>query len=211
MLPTDDDKDNVLSSCRYGDLDELQDYVKKFGPDSLAEVRDANGNSILHMVCGNGHIGELPSAVTFCSVGTPYLMFERCATDILDYLLPIIPASLLASQNNAKSTPLHWASLNSHLLIAQRLVGFPGPGVDLIDIKNAAGRSPLAEAELVGWEEGSKWLVQMMKLDAEVVGKEGDDEGATSRSLSEDVEVEIEDADGQMAKITISGGETKFA
>ncbi|KAF8234426.1 hypothetical protein L208DRAFT_837317 [Tricholoma matsutake] len=187
MLPTDDDKDNVLSSCRYGDLDELQDYVKKFGPDSLAEVRDANGNSILHMVCGNGHI------------------------DILDYLLPIIPASLLASQNNAKSTPLHWASLNSHLLIAQRLVGFPGPGVDLIDIKNAAGRSPLAEAELVGWEEGSKWLVQMMKLDAEVVGKEGDDEGATSRSLSEDVEVEIEDADGQMAKITISGGETKFA
>ena len=137
-----------------------------------------------------------------------YLIFERYITDVLDYLLPIIPTSLLARQNNAGSTPLHWASLNSHLLIAQRLVEFSGgPGIILIDIKNAAGRSPLTEAELAGWHEGAKWFVQMMKLDAEVVEKEGDAEECIDGS--DDVEVQIEDADGHLANLTISNGEAK--
>jgi hypothetical protein len=77
MPPTDDDKDDLLSSCRYGDLDEVQDFVKKFGQESLAEVRDANDNTILHMVCGNGHLGELPSAihiVIFCG----YALSDTC-------------------------------------------------------------------------------------------------------------------------------------
>jgi uncharacterized protein len=53
----------------------------------------------------------------------------------------------------------------------------------------------------------------MMKLDAEVVENEGDAEGATDGSddPSQDVEVQIEDADGRMAKITISGGEAEVS
>jgi hypothetical protein len=150
------------------------------------------------------------------SLGTFRLTRGRCTTDVLDYLLPIIPPSLLAAQNDAQSTPLHWAALNSHLPIVQRLVEFPGGhGVDLIDIKNAAGRSPLAEAELAGWDEGAKWLVQMMKLDAGIIENEGDAEESGvqegSDDLSPDVEVQIEDADGQMAKLTISGGEAKIS
>lgn len=58
MVLTDDDKDDLLLSCRYGDLDEIQEFQRKFGPESLADVRDANGNSVLHMVCANGHLGE---------------------------------------------------------------------------------------------------------------------------------------------------------
>jgi hypothetical protein len=81
----------------------------------------------------------------------------------------------------------------------------------LIDIKNAAGRSPLAEAELAGWHEGAKWLVQMMKLDAEVVENEGDAEESGVIDGSDDVEVQIEDADGHMSKLTISGGEAKIS
>lgn len=38
-------------------------------------------------------------------------------------------------------------------------------GVQLIDVRNAAGRTPLGEAELAGWEEGAQWLVQVMNLD----------------------------------------------
>jgi ankyrin repeat protein len=68
MAPTDDDNDDLLSSCRYGDLDDVQDFVKKFGQESLAEVRDANGNNILHMVCGNGHLGEHFIRRTSCCV-----------------------------------------------------------------------------------------------------------------------------------------------
>lgn len=133
------------------------------------------------------------------------LISAKCILDVLDYLLPIVPPSLLAAQNTAKSTPLHWAALNSHLSIVQKLVEFPGgPGIDLIDIKNTAGRSPLGEAELAGWEEGAKWLVQMMKLDADVQEGDATDEGG---GLTHDIEVEIEDAEGQVAKMTISSAD----
>jgi hypothetical protein len=89
------------------------------------------------------------------------------------------------------------------LHIMQKLVELPGgPGVDLIDIKNEAGRSPLGEAEMAGWQEGAKWLVGVMKLDTHEVKEEGDE----VIDDSQDVQVEIEDADGQVAKMTIGGG-----
>jgi ankyrin repeat protein len=123
----------------------------------------------------------------------------------LEYLLPIISPSLLGAQNNSGSTPLHWAVLNSHLTIVQKLIQFPeGPGIDLIDIKNNAGRSPLGEAECAGWEEGAKWLVQMMKLDAGDDSQEGPvDPSEDSVETSQDIHVEIEDADGQVASMTL--------
>ncbi|KAF9443993.1 ankyrin [Macrolepiota fuliginosa MF-IS2] len=183
-LPTSDEKDELLLSCRYGDLEDIHQFVQQFGQDAVAELRDENGNTALHMAAGNGH------------------------EDVLDYLLPITPPSLLSTQNNSGSTPLHWAALNSHLLTVQKLVQFPGgPGVDLIDMKNAAGRSPLAEAEMTGWDQGAKWLVEMMKLDLEQGGatEGGAGEGIGGSITEEDIQVEIEDADGQVAKMTIGG------
>ncbi|KAJ7686065.1 ankyrin [Mycena rosella] len=181
--PTTDEKDEFLLSCRYGDLDDVKQFVAQFGSDAAAEIRDDNGNTALHMLCGNGH------------------------ADLLDYLLPIIPPVLLSARNSSESTPLHWAAVNSHLDVVKKLVQFQGgPGIDLIDIKNAAGRSPLAEAELAGWDEGAQWLVQMMKLDPGGEAKEGevddagDDDGALNAA---GIEIEIEDADGQMAKMRI--------
>ncbi|KAJ7750149.1 ankyrin repeat-containing domain protein [Mycena maculata] len=192
MAPTTDEQDEFLLSCRYGDLDDCKQFVEQFGVDAVAAIRDDNGNTALHMVCGNGH------------------------SDLLDYLLPIVPPVLLSAQNTAESTPLHWAAVNSHLEIMKQLVQFQkGPGIDLIDIKNAAGRSPLAEAELAGWDEGAQWLVQMMKLEPGEV-KEGeveaddtpdpDPEGGDDAAIpAEGIEIEIEDADGQMAKMRIGG------
>lgn len=117
----------------------------------------------------------------------------------------------MASQNNSKSTPLHWAALNSHLPIVKKLVELPGgPGLDLIDIKNAAGLSPLGEAELAGWEEGANWFVKMMRLDE--TGKEdgsGDVNEDDENGSVPDIEVEIEDAEGKVAKMTISGNAPK--
>ena len=174
----DDEREELLLSCRYGDLDDVKVAVGKHGPAILDSTRDENQNTVLHMICANGHL------------------------DLLKYLLPLVPPSLLAAQNNAGSTPLHWAALNSHLEVAKALVEFPaGPGVDLIDIKNAAGHSPLAEAEFSGWEEGAKWLVEVMKLDPEGNGQETDD---TAVAGDQDVQVEIEDANGQVAKLSLS-------
>ncbi|EAU91192.1 cytoplasmic protein [Coprinopsis cinerea okayama7 len=169
--------DDLLLACRYGDLEDVEAFVKQHGPTALGAVLDDNKNTVLHMVSANGHL------------------------ELLKFLLPIVPPSLLAAQNNAGSTPLHWAALNNHLEVAKALVEFPGgPGVDLIDIKNEAGRSPLADAEFSGWDEGAKWLVEVMKLDPEAKGQETDDTVVDAQ----DIEVEIEDASGQVAKINIS-------
>ncbi|KAJ7072920.1 ankyrin repeat-containing domain protein [Mycena amicta] len=181
MAPSTDEQDEFLLACRYGDLDDAKQFISQYGAEAAAEIRDDNGNTALHMLCGNGH------------------------ADLLDYLLPLLPAELLAAQNNAQSTPLHWAAVNSHLDIVKKLVEFPGgPGVDLIDIKNTAGRSPLAEAELAGWDEGAQWLVQMMTLDDGVKEGEGEADDAQLDS-GQAIQVEIEDADGQVAKMTIGG------
>jgi hypothetical protein len=86
----------------------------------------------------------------------------------------------------------------------QKLVELPGgPGIDLIDIKNEAGRSPLGEAEIAGWQEGAKWLVQVMNLDTDEVKEEDGDEVIEGER---EVEVEIEDADGRVARMKISSG-----
>ncbi|CCM03944.1 uncharacterized protein FIBRA_06097 [Fibroporia radiculosa] len=176
-IPSNDEIEDLILSCRYGDLDDIQHFVDCFGPDHLNNARDDNGNTVLHMVCANGH------------------------ADALDYLLPIISPSLISAQNAAKSTPLHWAALNSHISVAQKLVQYPaGPGADLIDIKNAMGRSPLGEAENVGWEEGAKWFVKVMNLDE--VGK-GEEE-LQPVDEPDAIEVEIQDAEGQVAKMSLS-------
>ena len=139
-------------------------------------------------------------------------MISRCCfSDLLDYLLPLLSPTIISAQNHSGSTPLHWAALNSHLDIAQKLVQHPlGTGRDLIEIKNMAGRSPLGEAELAGWDEGAKWFVQVMNLNHEQEPEEleGECDAAplnTESGIDRDIEVEIQDADGQIAKMTISG------
>lgn len=59
-VPSNEEQAELLLSCRYGDLEDVQEFVKKFGPESLTKIRDDNGNTVLHMICGNGHSGESP-------------------------------------------------------------------------------------------------------------------------------------------------------
>lgn len=76
-----------------------------------------------------------------------------------------------------------------------------GPGVDMIDIKNTAGRSPLGEAEIAGWDDGARWLVQVMNLDE--VKEQAEEGEEPSIDPSQAIEVEIQDADGQVARMTL--------
>jgi hypothetical protein len=55
--PSHDELEELMLSCRYGDLEDVQAFVERYGWDPVAEVRDESGNTVLHMICGNGHIG----------------------------------------------------------------------------------------------------------------------------------------------------------
>jgi uncharacterized protein len=71
----------------------------------------------------------------------------------------------------------------------------------LIDIKNAAGRSPLAEAEAAGWDEGAKWMVGVMRLvDAGGAGAVAEEEEGPA-----DSQVEDQNQEGSAARISAEG------
>lgn len=59
--PTADDNEELLLSCRYGDLDDVRAFVEKFGAEAATAARDENGNTVLHMTCANGHEGNFPA------------------------------------------------------------------------------------------------------------------------------------------------------
>lgn len=63
---------------------------------------------------------------------------------------------------------------------------------------------------MIGWDEGARWLVQEIKLDETSQHDVSDNEEDSSMAMdtAQDVEVEIQDADGQVAEMTISGGAT---
>jgi uncharacterized protein len=100
--------------------------------------------------------------------------------DVLNFVLSNITGSLLQVANTSgQSTALHWAAVNSHLAVAKALVLHPGgPGPLLIDVHNAAGLSPLGEAELAGADEVAKWLVEVMTIEQKpIIGDENEVDG----------------------------------
>lgn len=110
----------------------------------------------------------------------------------MNYILPNISPSLLEVPNiSGRSTPLHWAAINGHLSTAQALVLHPrGPGPLLINPRNAAGHSPLTEAELAGAEDVAKWLVEVMVIDQDA------EETETSEASPEAVKMPTIGAEG---------------
>lgn len=57
--PSDEDKEELLLSCRFDELDEIKQFIQNFGPEILNDIRDDNNNTIIHMVAANGHTGML--------------------------------------------------------------------------------------------------------------------------------------------------------
>ena len=56
--PSEEIVDEFLLSCRYGELDEVKEFVEKYGKEAVVVAKDNRGNTALHMCCANGHVGE---------------------------------------------------------------------------------------------------------------------------------------------------------
>ncbi|TYJ58929.1 hypothetical protein B9479_000363 [Cryptococcus floricola] len=145
--PTQDQIEDAILASRFGDLDDLKAFVDEFGKEALAEGRDERGNSVLHMCCGNGHL------------------------DVLEYILPLVPSSLLTATNEAGSPPLHYAIMNNKTECVKKLVELPeeqGGGLPILKQKNANGRDAFLEScwsgegkeEVSGWIEGYLYRVE---------------------------------------------------
>ena len=56
-MPTEEEIEDVILACRYGDLEDVRQFVDTHGVVALADARDERKNSALHMCCANGHEG----------------------------------------------------------------------------------------------------------------------------------------------------------
>lgn len=96
--------------------------------------------------------------------------------------------------------------MNAHLETVQTLVRHPR-GANLIEIKNAAGRSAIGEAELAGWDEGAQCLVGAMTLEGapkeEETAEEVEDVDGKEKDPNRNVKIEIQDAEGRIAGMTL--------
>ncbi|EJT96996.1 hypothetical protein DACRYDRAFT_59950 [Dacryopinax primogenitus] len=171
--PSADEIEELLLSCRYGDLEDVRAFVEKFGAAAAAEARDDRGSNVLHMCAANGH------------------------EDVLSYLLPLMPPSLLTTPNTSLSLPVHWAALNRHLPILAILVSDTRiDGAHLIALPNGSGKSSLTVAEEEGWDEGASWLADKIEL-ALAVG-----EGETAEGVEEE-DVGEEPAEGEKMDVDV--------
>lgn len=133
--PSDEEVQDFLLSCRYGELDEVKAFVERYGKEAVVSARDDRGNTALHMCCGNGHVGEFSCSTKRLS---SWSMTGTDSTDIIEYLLPQVPSSFLAQTNENGSPALHWAILNNHVAVVQLLVEVPeeqGGGLPLLKVR----------------------------------------------------------------------------
>ena len=175
--PTEEDVEEFLLSCRYGELEEVRVFAELYGWPAVISARDERGNTALHMVCGNGHLGEL---IRLCGESSELIV------ETLQYLLPHLPPDFLTVTNEAGTPALHFAIINNQVDVVQVLSNLSeekGGGLPLLKVcltyglasagahgqqKNAAGRDALAAAvfagegkeQVAGWIEGFVWKAE---------------------------------------------------
>jgi hypothetical protein len=75
----------------------------------------------------------------------------------------------------------------------------------VLDVKNKSGRSVITEAEMNEWGEGVTWMVGVMSVDGSGGAAQETDEVVESG----DVQVEIHDAEGRVAKLSMKNGQVE--
>lgn len=55
---TPEQLEDVVLAARYGEIDEVTQFIDQFSASALLEAIDDNGNTTLHMSAANGHAGR---------------------------------------------------------------------------------------------------------------------------------------------------------
>lgn len=172
--PTEAQIEDAILSARFGDLDDLRAFVDTFGKEALAEARDERGNTVLHMCCGNGHLGMwilLPYLPLFSpneiTQDTWLTMSISCdcllRVDVLKYLLPLVPPSHLSVTNETGSPAMHYAVANNNTECVKALVNWPqeqGGGLPLLKVSPILLLSlslsfSISITSMISWTAGS--------------------------------------------------------
>ncbi|RDW61861.1 uncharacterized protein DSM5745_10533 [Aspergillus mulundensis] len=148
---TPDEVDDLIYSVRAGDSaaleEDLNTLSQKYSAphsviiasaiDSAPEEEGGSGCCLLHYPAANGNLEILSNLTTVLSTGpTENKLTEAELKAVVNH------------RNHSGNTPLHWATLNTHLECVKVLVG---AGADM-SIKNEAGLDAVFLAERADWK-----------------------------------------------------------
>ncbi|GJJ76917.1 uncharacterized protein EMPS_09276 [Entomortierella parvispora] len=159
-----DHLEELIESARYGELEEIQAVVEAQGLEKakiLLSHQGDYGKTPLHMAAANGHL------------------------DVVEYLISVIPAEAVNTQNEQGNTALHWASANGHLKVVEALVS---KGKADYKLKNAAGHTPIIEAESQQREQVVAWLLINTEPDEELQDDDDEDEDEEEEEEEEEAQ-----------------------
>lgn len=162
--------EELLYLSRHGDIPEISLLLAQNPNLDLTNIIDENGNTLLHMVAGNGHLD-------LCKLLIQHVLdYEQKALTVTNMDTTELPSTVQNSRltnyintpNTSKNTPLHWAALNDHLLMVQYLYSQSADPL----LRNDQGRTALEEAESRGWEEVARCLAAKMAIEVKKRGIE---------------------------------------
>ena len=161
--------EELLYLFRHSDPSTVSSLLTEYPNLDLTTIMDENGNTLLHMVAGNGHLEMIQLLIQ-----TILEYEQRMASTYTTEVIITSPNNRLLTYintpNSSKNTPLHWAALNNHLDIVQYLYSQSADPL----LKNEQGRTALEEAEGRGWEGVAKYLAAKMAIEVKRRGIEFD-------------------------------------
>ena len=164
--------EELLYLFRHGDPSTVSSLLAEHPNLDLTTIIDENGNALLHMVAGNGHL-EMIQLLIQNILDHEQRMAVTIPTDTTEMTIASQSNRLLTyinTPNSSKNTPLHWAALNNHLDMVQYLYSQSADPL----LKNEQGRTALEEAEGRGWEGVAKYLAAKMAIEVKKRGIEFD-------------------------------------
>lgn len=165
-----DIQEELFYLFRHGDIPEISSLLTQRPSLDLTGITDENGNTLLHMVAGNGHLDLCKLLIQ------NVLEYEQRAltatnmdtTEVANTVQNSRLTNYINTPNASQNTPLHWAALNNHLLMVQYLYSQSADPL----LKNDQGRTALEEAEGRGWEEVARYLAAKMAVEVKKRGIE---------------------------------------
>jgi hypothetical protein len=123
----------ILECARYGEVEELNDYIKNKGAD--CNYQDENGNTAMHKAGSSHSFFSLPF-ICVCFLAANGEL--ACLVILQQYGAKYLP-------NRQDNTPLHWAAQNAKLEAVKFLLSKYSDSIDVL-AQNSFGRSILTEA-----------------------------------------------------------------
>ncbi len=136
------DVEEFVNMARYGELEEMREYLSSFTPTDISQ-RNSAGNNALHMASANNHHAVM------------LWLFDLLNLEARDVPVVLPSSHWVNAQNDNGNTPLHWAVMSGSLETVEMLLRI---GADS-EVQNTIGDDVVQCAERLGKDDALQLVI----------------------------------------------------